>query len=157
MSGVREIHRALMRLACIGRAQFAFDPGGQVFGDGEIHYLLEVSGMYFLAWKDSDTKVMMINPITRFDLDELEELGADEAWTVLNVPASLEEGIQFRKIDSAELVGMYRRMQKISTERVYFSPGEPFSQAAVAGSLADIAGNKSANSEICLAFCEVSS
>lgn len=108
---MKEIRDALARLSCIGRKKFHYDPAGQVFGAGEIHYLVEVSGLFFLAWEDADTGMMIVNPITRFGLDELEELGAEEAWTVLHVPLGLSEGIQFREISSAELIDVYRRME----------------------------------------------
>lgn len=55
--------------------------------------------------------MMIVNPITRFGLDELEELGAESAWTVLHVPAELSESIQFREIGDAELIDVYRRME----------------------------------------------
>ena len=51
-----------------------------------------------------------MNPITRFKLDELDELGADEAWTVLRVPTKQTESIQFREIDEVELSEVYCRM-----------------------------------------------
>jgi len=107
MSESRVIHNALLRLSCIGGTQFHYDPTGQVFGDGEIHYLAEFGGMYFLVWEDSATNEMVVNPITRFELDELGELGAEEAWTVLRVPDGLDEGIQFREIEESELVDAY--------------------------------------------------
>jgi len=111
MNEMGEIREALSRLSCIGRAQFYYDPVGQVFGEGEIHYLVEVSGLYFLAWEDNDTRTMIVNPITRFDLNELQELGAEEAWVVLHVPITLAEAIRFREIDDADLVGAYLRME----------------------------------------------
>ncbi|AKU20776.1 hypothetical protein [Massilia sp. NR 4-1] len=107
-----EIRDALFRLSCIGRRQFYYDPAGQVLSDGEIHYLIEVSGVFFIAWEDNDTGTMIVNPIIRFSLDELEELGAEEAWTVLHVPAALAAGIQFREIDGAELTNAYLRMKE---------------------------------------------
>lgn len=40
----------------------------------------------------------------RIDLNsQLRELGAEEAWSVLCVPAAKAEGIHFREIDDAEL------------------------------------------------------
>lgn len=108
MKGIRN---ALARLSCIGRKQFHYDPAGQVSGDGEIHYLVEVSGLFFLAWDDTETRMMIVNPITRFGLDELEELGKEEGWTVLHVPLELSEGIQFREISGAELIDVFRRME----------------------------------------------
>jgi hypothetical protein len=112
----------LSRLSCIGRMRFYYDPVGQVFGDGAIHYLVEVSGLYFLAWEDNDTRTMIVNPITRFDLDELGELGGEEAWMVLHVPATLAEGIQFREIDDAELVDAYLRMEERTLNEVISCP-----------------------------------
>lgn len=93
----------------------------EVLSDGEIHYLIEVSGVFFIAWEDNDTGAMIVNPIIRFSLDELEELGAEEAWTVLRVPAELFEGIQFRDIDNAELIDAYRRMEALPLGE-YVSP-----------------------------------
>ena len=82
-----------------------------MFGDGEIHYLVEVTGLFFVAWMDNDSRMMIVNPITRFCLDDLEELGADEAWTALHVPANLSDAIQFREIGDVELSDIYRRME----------------------------------------------
>jgi hypothetical protein len=110
MKEITEIRDALMRLSCIGDVLFHYDPSGQVFGDGEIHYLVEIIGRFFMAWESSDTRMMIVNPITRFNLDELEELGAEEAWTVLHVPAELSNGIRFRDIDIVELKDVYCRM-----------------------------------------------
>lgn len=107
MKEVSEIYDAILRLSYIGSRQFHYDPAGQVFGFGEIHYLVEVAGLFFIAWEDNDTRMMILNPITRFSLDELAELGAEEAWTVLHVPATLAESIQFRGIDESELVAGY--------------------------------------------------
>jgi hypothetical protein len=111
MNEIREIRDAMSRLSCIGRTRFHYDSIGRIFGDGEIHYLIEVSGLFFVAWKDNDTEMMIVNPITRFGLAELGELGAEEAWTVLRVPDALAEGIQFRDINDVELVRAYRRME----------------------------------------------
>lgn len=116
-----EIRDALLRLSCIGRRQFYYDPAGQVFSDGEIHYLIEMSGVFFIAWEDNDTGAMIVNPIIRFRLDELEELGAEEAWTVLYVPAELSEGIQFREMGDAELVDVYHRMEARSLGGLAFT------------------------------------
>lgn len=65
-----------------------------------------------MASVNSDTCSMIVNPITRFSLDELEELGSWEAWTVLHVPATLTEGIQFREIGNAELNAAYQALQR---------------------------------------------
>lgn len=111
MKELREICNAMLRLSCIGRTRFHYDPAGQVFGDGAIHYLVEVGDLFFIAWEDNDSKTMIVNPITRFDLEELADLGDEDAWTVLHVPAGLAEGIQFREIDNAELNEAYRRME----------------------------------------------
>lgn len=55
MKEISEIRDALLRLSCIGRTRFHYDPAGQVFGDGEIHYLVEVTGLFFMAWEDNAT------------------------------------------------------------------------------------------------------
>lgn len=123
MSEISEIGDALLRLACIGRTRFHYDSAGQVFGDGEIHYLVEVTGLFFVAWEQRDTRVMIVNPITRFSLDELEELGAEEAWTVLRVPAELSTGIQFREIDNAELIDVYHQMEARARGELVSPPG----------------------------------
>lgn len=120
---MKEIRDALARLSCIGCKQFHYDPEGQVFGDGEIHYLLEVSGLFFLAWEDTQARMMIVNPITRFDLDELEELGAEEAWVVLHVPVELSESIQFREVSCAELIDVYRRMESRPVGDFLFASG----------------------------------
>jgi len=106
---------------CIGRRQFHYDSAGQVFSDGEIHSLIEVSGVFFIAWEENDTGTMIVNPIIRFSLDELEELGAEEAWTVLYAPAELSKGIQFREMGDAELVDVYHRMEARSLGELAFT------------------------------------
>lgn len=115
-----DIRDALLRLSCIGRRQFHYDATGEVSSDGEIHYLIEVSDVFFIAWEDNDTGAMIVNPIIRFNLDDLEELGAEEAWTVLCVPTALSEGIQFREMGDAELVDVYRRMEAQSLGELAF-------------------------------------
>jgi uncharacterized protein YbdZ (MbtH family) len=117
MLEVREIRDAMLRLSCIGRTQYYYDPAGQVFGDGPIHYLVEVDGMLFMAWENNEIGNMIVNPITRFDLNELEELGAEEGWTVLRVPTGRAECIQFLEINKATLREAYYRMEgsKIAT------------------------------------------
>jgi hypothetical protein len=111
MNDISEIRDAMLRLSFIARTRFHYDAGSLVFGEGEIHYLIEVSELFFIAWEDDDTKMMIVNPITRFGLDELEELGAEEAWTLLHVPAALDDGIRFREMIGAELVSAYRQME----------------------------------------------
>lgn len=110
MVEIKEIRDAMRRLSCIGCTSYRYDPSGRAFGNGPIHYLVEVSDMTFLAWEDSETGTIVANPITRFDLAELDELGAAEMWTVLHVPAVLTDGIRFREIDGAELREAYHRM-----------------------------------------------
>lgn len=110
MNEVREIRDAMLRLSCIARIQYEYDPAGQIIGEGPIHYLIELGNLFFIAWENNDTGAMVVNPITRFGLDELDELGAAEAWTVLRVPAELAEGIQFREIDNVELSEAYLQM-----------------------------------------------
>lgn len=117
-----EIRDALLRLSCVGRREFHYDAAAQVLSDGEIHYLIEVSGMFFIAWEDNYTGAMIVNSILRFSLDELEELGAEEAWTVLHVPAELSEGIQFREMGDTELVDAYHRMEVRSLGELAFTP-----------------------------------
>lgn len=124
MTEIRKIHNAMLRLSCIGRTQFQYDPANQIFGDGEVHYLVEVAGLFFIGWEDNHTRAMIVNPITRFDLDELVELGMEEAWMVLNVPAELDEGIQFREIDDSELIAAYRQME-LRTPEVAITAGRP--------------------------------
>lgn len=116
MMDKREIREAILRLSCIERMQFHYDLAGEVSGDGPIHYLLEVGDLFFMAWENNITGNMIVNPITRFRLDELGELGAEEAWTVLRVPADLMEGIQFREIDDVELSKAYFRMESRAAE-----------------------------------------
>jgi hypothetical protein len=111
MREIPGIRDALLRLSCIERMRFHYDPAGRVLGEGEIHYLVEVTGLFFVAWKNSDSGMMIVNPITRFGLDELEEVGTEEAWTALHVPAELSDSIQFREIDGNELIDVYRRME----------------------------------------------
>ena len=114
MTETREIHNALARLSCIEDSRFHYDPTGQIYGEGEIHYLVEVRGLFLMVWENGNTKTMIVNPLTHFDLDELGELGAEEAWTVLRVPALLEECIQFHEMSESELVDAYRRMEEWS-------------------------------------------
>lgn len=121
MNERREIRDAMLRLSCIARTHYHYDPTGQTIGEGPIHYLVELSGLFFIAWENNDTGAMVVNPITRFSLDELDELGAAEAWTVLRVPADVAEGIQFREIDNAELSEAYRQMAR----RAIAAPASP--------------------------------
>ncbi|MYN11391.1 hypothetical protein [Pseudoduganella aquatica] len=80
-----------------------------------------MNGLFLVAWEDNATEMMIVNPITRFGLDELAELGAEEAWTVLREPDALADGIQFREIDEGELVDAYRWMEGQATEGRFFS------------------------------------
>lgn len=111
MTETREIRSAMWRLSCIERTPYQYDPAGQVFGFGPIHYLVELGDQLYLAWHNEESGAVVVNPITRYDLDELDELGAYEPWTVLHVPAELDEGIRFREIDAAELAQAYQRME----------------------------------------------
>lgn len=104
-----EIEDAMRRLSRIARMLYQFDGAGLIFGDGPIHYLVELGGLLFIAWENNETGTMIVNPIVRFELDELEEMGAP--WTVLRVPAELTEGIHFRTVDDIELSAAYHRME----------------------------------------------
>lgn len=108
MPQTAEIREAMLRLSSIELKHYCYDPTGQVHGDGPIQYLLEIGQLLFIAWENNDTGSIIINPITRFNLDELEELGSFEMWTVLRVPATLSECIQFREIENSELNKAYR-------------------------------------------------
>jgi len=110
MREVQAIREAMLRLSCIERIPCQYDPAGQIVGEGPIHYLVELGNLLFIAWENNDTGAMVVNPITRFELDELDELGAAEAWTVVRVPTDLAEVIQFRVIDNVELNEVYRQM-----------------------------------------------
>ncbi|RFP24193.1 hypothetical protein D0T25_03955 [Duganella sp. BJB488] len=110
MMETREIRAAILRLSSIEQIPYHYDPAGEVFGDGPIHFLVEVGDQLFVAWGDNETRTIVVNPILRFELHELEELGFEEAWTVVRVPATVTEGIQFREIDNAELSTSYLRM-----------------------------------------------
>lgn len=112
MTETKEMREAMLRLSSIGRMQYHYDAVGRVSGEGEIHYLVEVSNLFFLAWEDNNSGTMVLNPITRFGLDELEELGTEEPWTVLCVPETLAEGIQFREIGGDELSKAYHQMER---------------------------------------------
>jgi hypothetical protein len=85
----------------------------------------QYSNLFFIAWENNDTGAMVVNPITRFGLDELDELGAAEAWTVRCVLPDLAESIQFREIDSVELSEAYRQM----AGRAIAQPVSPATQA----------------------------
>lgn len=119
----RQINKALLRLSSIECMQFQYDPAGQIFGFGEIYYLIEVSEMFFMAWKNSETNIIVVHPITRYGQDELSELGAVEAWTVLYLPQQLSQGIQFREIDNAELCNVYSRMEAQLVDEIALAPG----------------------------------
>ena len=80
MIQAKEIREAMLRLSSIGLKRYEYDQTGQILGEGQIHYLVEVSDLLFIAWENSDTCLMIVNPITCFSLDELEELGFLEAW-----------------------------------------------------------------------------
>ncbi|MCG2585826.1 hypothetical protein [Massilia sp. TS11] len=103
------IREAMLRLSRVTRTDFYYDPAGTVFGDGPIHYLIEVDGLNFMAWEHNQGGNMIVTPISYYELDELQELGTDEPWTVLSVPRDLTEGVQFREIDSVELSAAYYR------------------------------------------------
>lgn len=119
---MRVIRDAIQRLSCVGRKKFHFDPAASLSGDGPIHYLVEVDGLFFIAWEDNNTHSTIVNLITRFELEALRELGAEEAWEVLYVPALPTEGIQFREIDDLELSVAYCRMEEFaSTQRTRFA------------------------------------
>lgn len=107
MQAIREV---MLRLSCIGRIPCQYDQAGEIVGEGPIHYLVELGNLFFIAWENNDTRAMVVNPITCFGLDELDELGAAEAWTVMRVPTDLAEAIQFREIDNVELNEAYRQM-----------------------------------------------
>ena len=111
MPQTTEIQEAMLRLSRIELKQCQYDPTGQVFGDGRIQYLVEIRDLLFIAWENKDTGSVIVNPITRFDLDELEELGSYETWTVMHLPATLNEGVQFREIENSELNNAYRRSE----------------------------------------------
>lgn len=110
MIKMQEISEAMLRLSCIERIQCQYDPVGEIVGGGPIHYLVELGNLLFIAWENNDTGAMVVNPITRFGLDELDELGAAEAWTVMRVPTDLAEAVQFREIENVELNEAYRQM-----------------------------------------------
>lgn len=112
MNEEKSMRTAMLRLSGIARMQYHYDPFGDFFGDGPIHFLVEVSDRFFVAWEDNYTRLMIVNPITRFDLGTLEEMGLEEAWTVLCVPAISAEGIFFREISIAELNAVYYRMRQ---------------------------------------------
>lgn len=114
--GPSEIRDAMQRLSHIANRQCCYDAGGDLFGDGPIHYLVEVGHLVFMAWESNDSGLMVVNPITRFDLDGLDELGAEEAWTILRMPTGFTEGIQFREIANEELAEAYHRMEEWGRE-----------------------------------------
>lgn len=121
MNEARTIQAAMQRLSSLAQAECLYDPLGDIFGDGPIHYLVEVGCHFFVAWKANDTGAMIVNPVTRFDLGSLEELGLDEAWTVLRVPDALTDGIHFREISIAELADVYHKMTGTIDLDVYTS------------------------------------
>ena len=101
---------AMVRLSSMQQKRYRYDALGEVGGEGPIHFVIEVDEQFFLAWEDNDTRTMIVNPITRFGLAELDELGATELWTVLHVPKTLTDGIHFREIDGPALSEAYGRM-----------------------------------------------
>jgi hypothetical protein len=112
MSEIQRMREAMLRLTSFRDIQYQYDPANTVFGDGPIHFLVEVEDKFFVAWENNDTGVMIINPITRFDLDELEDLGFEEPWTLLRLPATVPEGLQLLKCDKARLSDVYHRMEQ---------------------------------------------
>ena len=68
------------------------------------------------------SQVILAQGVTRFTLDELEELGSLEAWTVLHVPAKLDERIQFREIGSAELNVAYQTLKREISRGIFDTP-----------------------------------
>lgn len=92
---MREIREAMLRLSCIGNRKHSYAQNGDIYGDGPIHYLVEIGYLFFMAWEWNQSGAIIVNPITRFDLDELGELGAEDAWTVIHAQHGLMEPIQF--------------------------------------------------------------
>lgn len=110
MKEMKKLREILLRLSCIGRLPYQYDPAGQIVGEGPIHYLVEFGNLFFIAWENSNSGTIVINPITRFGLDELDELGAAEPWTVVHVPENQAKSVQFREIDNTELSNAYCQM-----------------------------------------------
>lgn len=106
-----EIREAMHRLSSVALKQCTYDRMGQIFGNGPIHYLVEIGNLFFIAWENNDTGTLIINPITRFNLDELEELGAAEIWKVMCVPTTLNKDIEVREIENKYLEAAYRRSE----------------------------------------------
>lgn len=71
-----EIRQAMLRLSSIALKQFQYDPTGQAFGDGPIHYLVEIDNLLFIAWEDNDTGMIVINPIIALTWTSLKNWGA---------------------------------------------------------------------------------
>lgn len=72
----------MQRLSHIANSPY-YGPGGDLFGDEPIHYLVGLGYLVFVAWEGNDSGLIVMNPITRFDLDGRDELGMEEAWTIL--------------------------------------------------------------------------
>jgi len=111
MKEARQIHNAMYRLADVVQMPHEYDGLGLIPVEGPMPYLIELGDQFYTAVEDIGTGAVIVNPITRFDLDELCEVGALDAWLVMHVPDEITERIQYRNIGEAELVRVYQRME----------------------------------------------
>lgn len=106
------IEGAIARLSKDNELQFHYDPVGQIHGDGPIHFLVEIDELLFIAWEDTYSKTMIVNPVTRFDLEELDEVGANDVWSLVRLPHSSSDCIQFGEMSNSELSIAYKHMER---------------------------------------------
>lgn len=106
----RDVRYVLHRLSEFAQIPYQFDPTGVTFGDGPVHHLIELGHLLFIAWEDNETSSIIVNPITRFMLTDLEEMGFP--WNVLLVPTDCSERIQCRIVGETEFSSVYRSMER---------------------------------------------
>lgn len=108
------IEKAMMRLTAIDGTEFWYDPAGDVFGNGPILYLLQIDHLTLIAWSNDITKTVIVNPITRFKLEDLLELGNAEKWAILYIPPKRTTCIGFVEIDELAIINAYKHMKMLA-------------------------------------------
>ena len=116
-----EISLAMLRLTHIGPLQHAYDEHGVMPGAGPIHYLVEVAGRLCMAWESEESRMIVVAPISCWQLDDMMELMQGDPWTVLAIPAHSGERVAYGEMSDAEVIAAYQRME----ERAIAAPTLP--------------------------------